>query len=106
MLPRIILALSLIIGPTVVRAAENRVTGTVISVICGDATNFELRLGSKRRLQGVCYETWCDQLCGERASRARARMIGRKLSTSVRVVNTEEPESGAIANEFFNITLE
>jgi hypothetical protein len=87
-------------------AAENRVTGAITKIDCGDGTNLEITTMKKRHLEGVCYEKWCDQLCGERTEDARARTIGRKISASVRVVNTEEAESGSLANEFFHITLE
>ncbi len=87
-------------------AAEMRVTGTIIEVDCGDATNFAVRDENGKRLFGVCYENWCENLCAENAASARNRLIGTKVSFSVRITNTEEPSSGSLANEFHNMTLE
>jgi hypothetical protein len=86
-------------------AAERRISGTIVAVDCGDATNFIVRQNDGERLSGVCYEKWCEGLCGEQAVSAKRRMIGREISMSIRVVNTEEASSGSLANEFYHMTL-
>ena len=87
-------------------AAERRVSGTISEVDCGDGTNFAIRKQNGKRLLGVCYEKWCENLCAENAASARNRLIGTNVSFSVRITNTEEPSSGSLANEFYNMTLE
>jgi hypothetical protein len=87
-------------------ASERRVSGTIIEVDCGDGTNFAVRKENGRRLLGVCYEKWCEDLCAENAASARNRIKGKKFSFSVRVTNIGEPSSGSLANEFYNMTLE
>lgn len=87
------------------QAAERRISGTIMKVDCGDGTILVLKQKSGKKVEGVCYEKWCDSLCGERAVDARNRMAGRQIEASIRVVDTEEPGSGAIANELFDIFL-
>jgi hypothetical protein len=87
-------------------ASESRVSGTIIEVDCGDGTNITVRKENGKRLFGVCYETWCENLCADNAASARNRIKGKKVSFSIRITNTEEPSSGSLANEFYNITLD
>ena len=87
-------------------ATERRISGTIVKVDCGDGTNLVLKQKSGKKVEGVCYEKWCDSLCEENAVNARNRMAGRQIEASIRVVDTEEPGSGAISNEFFNILLQ
>lgn len=92
------------VDPTV--AAERRVSGLISKITCGDGTDLTITMRTKKKLTGVCYENWCEKLCGEKAVDTRKYKIGTSISASVRVINTEESEVGAISNEFFNITLE
>ena len=87
-------------------ASERRVSGAIIEVDCGDGTNFTVRKENGKRLLGVCYEKWCENLCAENAASARNRIKGKKVSFSVRITNTEEPSSGSLANELYNMTLD
>ena len=87
-------------------AAERRVSGTITEVDCGDGTNLSVSDQNGKHFFGVCYEGWCESLCADSSGSARNRIIGTKVSFSVRITNTEEPSSGSLANELYNMTLD
>lgn len=87
-------------------AAERRISGTITEVDCGDGTNLSVSDQNGKHFFGVCYEDWCESLCADNAGSVRKKIIGTKVSFSIRITNTEEPSSGSLANEFYNMTLE
>ena len=89
--------------PLTAAYSETRVRGTVVDVDCGDATNFKLKTKTGE-LWGTCLEEWCYDVCS--SDFAMRKMIGRKISAGVKIVNMEEPESGVLVNEFHDIILE
>ena len=97
---------ALTIRPEDAFASDRRVSGTITEVDCGDGTNFAILEPNGKRLLGVCYENWCENLCAENAEAARNRLMGTKVSFGIRITNTEEPSSGSLVNEFYNMTLE
>jgi hypothetical protein len=87
-------------------SSNRRISGNIIKIECGDATNLSLRLTNRKIVTGACMERWCEALCGDRMATARKRTIGKRISTSVRIINMEESEEGVLANEFYNTHFE
>ena len=102
----LLVTMALIFDVAETMAADRRVSGIISKIECGDGTDLSLRLTNRKIIAGVCFEKWCEALCGDRMEAARNRTIGKRISASVRVVNMEEAEEGVLSNEFYNINFD
>jgi len=103
---QLLLVIGLLILPPLTDAiyAQTRVAGEVVEVDCGDATNLRLKTTAGKQIWGTCLEQWCYDVCSSEFS--RKKIIGRKLSASVRIANMEEPEYGVLVNEFYDVMFD